>query len=113
MRRTMADEIILASASPRRALLLGMLGIPFRTYVTAVSEDFDACLSATEQAHALALAKARAASRAHPGRVVLAADTLISFRGRLLGKPSSPDAHAALAPWRMAPGDDRRGCDHR
>ena len=92
----MTQEIILASASPRRALLLGMLGVQFRTHVSAVSENFDTQLSAHDQARLLALAKARAVGQGYPGRTVLAADTLISFRGSLLGKPASPDEALAM-----------------
>lgn len=92
----MTDEIILASASPRRTLLLDMLGVPFRTYASAVNEGFDRRLSAEEQARLLALAKARAAERVCPGRVILAADTLISFRGGLLGKPAGAAEATAM-----------------
>lgn len=92
----MSNDIILASASPRRAHLLAMLGVAFRTHVSAVNEDFDGRLPAAEQARVLALAKARAVAAVYPGHVVLAADTLISFRGKLLGKPASADEATAM-----------------
>jgi len=87
----MADGIILASASPRRAELLRLLGIDFRTDVSAIEEDLDSAQDAEQRACELALAKAHAVALRHPTHLVLAADTLIAFRGRLLGKPRSPD----------------------
>jgi MAF protein len=74
----MAEEIILASASPRRAQLLALMGVSFLTDVSAVDD------------------KARAVALRHPGRIVLAADTLINFRMRLLGKPQSADEAVAM-----------------
>jgi septum formation protein len=45
----------------------------------------------------LRLAKAKAAARAHPGELVLAADTVVVIDGELLGKPSDPaDARRML-----------------
>ena len=46
----------------------------------------------------LRLAKAKAAARAHPGELVLAADTVVVLDGDLLGKPTDPeDARRMLA----------------
>lgn len=93
----MAERIVLASASPRRAQLIALLGIPFETDVSAVDEDLNGPHDAEERARELALAKARAVAVRHPQRIVLAADTLIDFDGRLLGKPrDAADAVAML-----------------
>jgi septum formation protein len=91
----MPDSIVLASSSPRRALLLQMLGVAFRVDVSAVEEDLTIAAQADERARDLALAKARAVAQRNRGQVILAADTLIAFRGRLLGKPR--DAEDAVA----------------
>ena len=97
------EGIVLASASPRRAHLLALLGVTFQTDVSVIDEDLDTPLTAGERACELALAKARAVAVRHRGRVVLAADTLIAFRGRLLGKPRDPaDAVAMLRTLRGA-----------
>lgn len=46
----------------------------------------------------LRLARAKAAARAHPGELVLAADTVVVLDGDLLGKPTDPeDARRMLA----------------
>lgn len=44
-----------------------------------------------------ALRKSRDAARRHPDRWVLAADTMIAFRGRIYGKPASRKAALDLA----------------
>lgn len=46
----------------------------------------------------LRLARAKAAAQAHPGELVLAADTVVVLDGELLGKPTDPaDARRMLA----------------
>ncbi len=87
-----AGRLILASASPRRRLLLAQQGLPFRVASPRVAERFG---RETPRAAALrlALAKARSVSRRHPGAWVIAADTVVAVGQRLLGKP----AHRAEA----------------
>jgi MAF protein len=85
----MTDNIILASASPRRVELLKLLGIGFQTDVSAIEEDLETFSNPEQRARDLALAKARVVATRHPGSIILAADTLIAFRGRLLGKPGA------------------------
>jgi len=88
---------VLASSSPRRFELLRLLGLTFRTDVSAVDEILDGTGEPAEIGCQLALAKARAVMHRHQGETILAADTLILFRGRLLGKPrDSDDAEAML-----------------
>lgn len=72
--------LILASGSPRRRQLLGLLGVPF----TVAQADIDEG-AATRPA----LAKAEAVAR--PGDVILAADTIIDLDGERIGKPTGPD----------------------
>jgi septum formation protein len=84
-------ELILASASPRRARLLRQVGIPFRAVPAAVDEsagrpDPDPA----ELVVRLALAKARwVAARLGEG-LVLGADTVVAHRGEILVKPRGP-----------------------
>ena len=81
----MQDELILASGSPRRRELLTLMGIPF----SVCSVDVDENLSGEPDwvVMQLAVRKARAAYALHPGRTVLAADTLVHKDGETLGKP--------------------------
>ncbi len=87
--------IVLASSSPRRAALLRLLGVPFRIEASAVEETLGAGDPA-ELARHLAIAKARAVSSRRGGEMVLAADTLIAFRGRVMGKPGDGAEAAAM-----------------
>jgi septum formation protein len=87
-------RLILASSSPRRAEILGALGIPFDVAVTDVDETLLPDESGREAAVRLAHAKAAAAATLHPGAWVLAADTLVLIDGMVLGKPQD-DADAA------------------
>ncbi len=65
-----------------------MAGIPFETDSADVDE---ACALPAEQAvRVLAERKARAVASRHPGRFILAADTLVELSGRPLGKPKDP-----------------------
>jgi len=83
-------ELVLASASPRRAALLKQLGLPFRVVAVDVDEEgFARGLRAPAAvAAARAAAKARAAGGQSPAAVVIGADTLVVCGGRILGKPS-------------------------
>jgi septum formation protein len=87
--------LLLASASPRRAAILRSLGVAFDT----MSADLDESLRPGEEAEAaaerLARAKALAVGR-DESRPVIAADTLVVCEGRVLGKPASRDAAAAM-----------------
>ncbi len=85
----MKAPLILASASPRRSELLKSLGVPFETAPADVDEQIS--LPADQAVFALSQRKAEAARQLHPGRWILAADTLVSVDGEILGKPSDED----------------------
>lgn len=78
--------IRLASGSPRRRELLGLLGVPYEVAPADVDE---------RAAPKPALVKAEAVARR--GEVTLAADTMIELDGVRIGKPADPaDAIAML-----------------
>lgn len=77
--------IRLASGSPRRRELLGLLGVPYEVAPADVDE---------RAAAKPALAKAEAVAR--PGAVTLAADTMIELDGERIGKPADPDDAVAM-----------------
>ena len=81
-------KIILASGSPRRAEILGDMGIDFEVLTRPTDENIDDGTPADEAVAVLADRKARAVANEHPDRVVLAADTVVALDGRILGKPS-------------------------
>lgn len=99
-------RLILASASPRRRELLGLLGYPFEVIVSGADED--AYLDAGPAAYVLHTAhhKAETVADALPPadnqrRVIIAADTTVALDGAILGKPVGADeARAMLAALR-------------
>ena len=83
----MANEplLVLASASPRRRELLSLTGIPF--IIDAPQVDEHCSLGARDAVAALSRRKAEAGARMHPGKVILASDTLVAVDDTPLGKP--------------------------
>lgn len=79
--------LILASTSRYRAMLLARLGLAFETCDPATDETPRPGEVAAALASRLALAKARAVAKRHPGRWVLGSDQVCACEGRLLGKP--------------------------
>ncbi|MGE5414655.1 MAG: Maf family protein, partial [Syntrophomonadaceae bacterium] len=94
-------RLILASASPRRAEILGSLGIPFTVSPTDVAEDLRPGETAESAARRLAAAKAARAAANAPDAWVLAADTLVFLDGATLEKPRD-DAEATAMLRRLA-----------
>ena len=89
-------EVILASQSPRRKELMGLLHIPFTVRVADIDETPDPTLTPAEDVARLSRLKAEAVPR-NPDDIVIAADTLVVFEDRELGKPtSSEDARRML-----------------
>ncbi len=85
------EILILASMSPRRAELLRVAGIPHEVVpaIGAESEPAAAArgLEPADYARRLARVKAAAVAEAHPGRLVLGADTVVVLDGEVLEKP--------------------------
>lgn len=79
--------VVLASGSPRRRELLGLLGVPFRVQVSGEDEN---SRQTDPQALAgeLALLKGRSVAAQNPDSVVIAADTVVAVGGELLAKPA-------------------------
>ena len=82
-------KIILASASPRRKELLEKIGLKFEVEPSNYAEDMHSRLSPDKLARAISLEKARAVARKHKNAIVIAADTFIVFRGKIMGKPNT------------------------
>lgn len=84
-------DIILASTSPRRRALLEQIGLGgFKLSAPQVDEEIDRDMPPGAQVEALSLRKARAVgAKADPDDVIIAADTVVSLEGEVLGKPHS------------------------
>jgi septum formation protein len=80
-------QLILASASPRRAELLQNASIPFIVEPAHVAEQPTEDEQPLQYAQRLARDKARAIFARHPDSVVLGADTVVVVDEHLLEKP--------------------------
>jgi len=88
--------LLLASNSPRRRQLLNEAGFEFATIASDVPEKFDVDLTLRELTILNAMRKAVSIARAHPGEIVLAADTLVALNDQIIGKPRDVDEAAAI-----------------
>lgn len=87
-------RIVLASGSPRRRDLLASTGIGFEVVVPDVDESMLPGESPTAYVERVARRKALAVDE--PGAVVIAADTTVVHRGRVLGKPAHPSEAVSM-----------------
>ncbi len=79
--------IILASVSPRRRELLGLLGLPFAVRAVEVDETPRAGETPEVLVARLSATKAAAVARGLKEGLVIAADTVVAVDGEVLGKP--------------------------
>lgn len=91
--------LILASASPRRAQLLGELGIPFTVVPADVEEHPGTAMSPREMVLHNARLKGVAVAERFPDRVVLSADTTVFLDNRILNKPPNLDEAWEMLRW--------------
>jgi septum formation protein len=82
-------QLILASASRYRAMLLGRLGLPFTCYPPGVEEQSLPGEDPRAMVERLAAAKAAAVSDTFPEAVIIGSDQLAVFDGLPVGKPGS------------------------
>ncbi|HVH35277.1 MAG TPA: Maf family nucleotide pyrophosphatase [Tahibacter sp.] len=91
-------DLVLGSTSRYRAELLRRLTTQFRQAAPDVDESRLPGEAPRALAERLALAKAEAVARRHPGALVIGSDQVAAFDGRILGKPGdAATAHAQLA----------------
>ena len=86
------STLILASTSPRRRELITRFELPFELASVNVDESALPAESPQELVRRLGRAKAQDGLRqsAHLGAMVIAADTVVSIDGQILGKPEDP-----------------------
>ena len=87
----MKKRIVLASRSPRRSELLKQLGFDFDIIPSRVEENSEQNETPREQVIRLAEAKALDVGAQHPGRWIIAADTVVCIDGSILGKPKNAE----------------------
>jgi septum formation protein len=89
-------RLVLASASPRRAHLLAAANCPFHVAPAQIAEVAPPYLTPVETVLLNARAKAEEVAARFPDDVVLGADTLVAFNGKIFGKPSTVDDAFAM-----------------
>jgi septum formation protein len=112
-------ELILASGSPRRSLLLSLAGITFTTVTPDVDETPLTDEAPSEYVLRLSEVKANAVPRSG-GETVLGADTTVVLAGAIIGKPATAHeavsiltdlagkAHSVLTGWTITDGETHR-----
>jgi nucleoside triphosphate pyrophosphatase len=86
-----SSSLLLASHSPRRRELLKAAGFQFDIASPQVDEKLYVDLTLRELTALNAIRKGLSIARAYPGKVVLAADTLVALDGKIMGKPRDLD----------------------
>ena len=96
MERTQLEDIVLASASPRRRELMARVAAEFRVFPTDVDESSVPEKDPLEYAIAAAVLKAKTAANSFPQATVIGADTVVALGLRILGKPSDRESARAM-----------------
>lgn len=90
-------NIVLASASPRRAELLWTLGVPFEVVVAGGAEPaIEAADDVAAWVESAARAKAAAVAAIRSDAIVIGADTIVVLDGEILGKPQDEREAAVM-----------------
>lgn len=88
--------VILASQSPRRKELLSLMGIPFQVKVNEVDESFPPQLNPKDAVRHIAEKKIKAFAKTTSDELVIAADTVVTIDGRILGKPADSEQASGM-----------------
>lgn len=84
-------KIILASTSPRRKELLEKTGLKFEVVGNDYEEDMTLKLKPKELAKFLSMGKAKSVAAKYENAIIVAADTFIAYKDKVLGKPHTPE----------------------
>jgi septum formation protein len=93
MPKKLRYPLILASASPRRKLLLEQTGYAFDIFAPDIDEasHFADNISPIAYTKLLAFEKAQTVAQKHPAALVIGADTVVYADGRIIGKADDHD----------------------
>jgi septum formation protein len=91
--KNLRAPLILASASPRRKLLLEQAGYSFDIVVPDIDESshLSETISAIAYTKLLAFEKAQAVAHKYPAALIIGADTIVYADGRIVGKADDHD----------------------
>ncbi len=88
-------KIILASQSPSRKMLLEQAGADIEVVVSGVDEDVPESFTPAQTVETLAQRKAQAIAALRPDSPIIAADSVVSIDGMIIGKPADDQAARA------------------
>ena len=88
-------KVILASASPSRKMLLEKAGVDFEVVVSGVDETVPPEFTPAQTVETLAQRKGEAVLALRPEMPIIAADSVVSIDGLILGKPADDEAAKA------------------
>ena len=88
-------KLILASASPSRKMLLEQAGLDFEVVVSGVDETVPPDYTPAQTVEALARRTGQAVQALRPEAPIIAADSVVSIDGLILGKPKDDEAAKA------------------
>jgi septum formation protein len=85
------NEIILASASPRRKRLLTRIGVEFQVMPSGIDESPTNGESPEDHVRRLAVEKGKDIAAKVDSGFIISADTIVAIDGTILGKPENED----------------------
>ncbi len=85
-------NLVLASSSPSRKMLLEQAGLSFDVVVSGVDETVPSDYTPAQTVETLARRKGEAVLPLCPDRPIIAADSVVSIDGLILGKPKDDQA---------------------
>ena len=85
-------ELVLASSSPSRKMLLEQEGLTFEVVVSGVDETVPPDYTPAQTVETLARRKGEAVLPLRPEKPIIAADSVVSIDGLILGKPKDDEA---------------------
>ena len=81
-------NIVLASKSPRRKELLGLLDLDFEIITADIDETMDPALPVADEVARLSFEKAAAIKpQVSSDTIIISADTVVELNGKVMGKP--------------------------
>lgn len=90
------NQLILASASPRRKLLLSQMGLQFSVQVSSAQENDSPDLDPSDLVTNNAQIKAESVAKDFPHALVLGSDTTVSLNGKIFAKPKHRSEAATM-----------------
>ncbi|CUU03580.1 septum formation protein [Candidatus Thermokryptus mobilis] len=83
--------IVLASASPRRQVLLKQIGLKFTVHPSGIDEDSIQSISPADHVLNLSKKKATEVAKKYDDAIIISADTIVVLEGEIINKPKDPN----------------------